>query len=245
MSNIKIAKASNIVKHFEEGLSCTPVLEGEYGACQFTYCTLQAGATWRPKLYKLEEKCQFFLFIQGTGYVAGEKRAWNITETAVFVPNFDNERFFIRAASDLTFIHIEADTTAYDVSEIRHSSITLPRFRGLSQCWTYEEDFKGPGTTSCMLIEHRNLGRFSMGATLGCGPAYNGAHIHNELEQWYIALPGSGFTYTAGDETLQVEGGDITYTPHGFLHGSKAPEGQKLDYVWFEICENGYPGSIA
>lgn len=245
MNNIKISRANCPIAQFNEGLSVTPVLVGEYDACKINRCTLKSGSKWTPDLYSLEENCQFFIFLEGKGYIGGKSRAWNIKEAAVFVPNFEKESFFIYAATDLTFVHIVAKTTDYDKTEIKASSLSLPRFRSISECWTYEEDFKGPGTTSCMLIEHRNLGRFSMGATLGMGPVYNGQHIHNELLQWYIALPNSNFLYTAGDETIEVNGKDITFTPCGFMHGSKAPAGQPLDYIWFEICENGYPGSIA
>ena len=245
MSIVKIVRAADIVPSFQNGLSQTPVLVNEYSDCEFQYCTLKAGADWTPELFQFEDKCQIFLFIQGTGYIGGEKRAWNIRETSVFVPNFDKEKFFIHAGTDLVFVRMLGHMSDYDIRDIRQSSMTLPRFRGLSECWTYEEEFKGPGTTSAMLLEHRNLGRFSMGATLGKGPAYNGDHVHNELEQWYIALPGSSFTYTAGDEKVDVHGGDITYTTHGFHHGSIAKEGETLDYVWFEICHDGYPSSIS
>ena len=38
--------------------------------------------------------------------------------------------------------------------------MVLPRFRTISQGWTYDEDFKDNSvTTSMMLLEHRNLGR--------------------------------------------------------------------------------------
>lgn len=43
---------------------------------------------------------------------------------------------------------------------------------------------------------------------------------------------------------VHVQGGDITYTPHGSHHGSECAEGEKFAYVWFELCENGYPGEI-
>ena len=51
-------------------------------------------------------------------------------------------------------------------------------------------------------------------------------------------------TYTAEDEKIHVQGGDITFTPHGSHHGSECAEGEKFAYVWFELCENGYPGEI-
>ena len=43
---------------------------------------------------------------------------------------------------------------------------------------------------------------------------------------------------------FMVQGGDITYTPHGSHHGSECADGEKFAYVWFELCENGYPGEI-
>ena len=56
--------------------------------------------------------------------------------------------------------------------------------------------------------------------------------------------PGASFTYTAEEEKIHVQGGDITYTPHGSHHGSECADGEKFAYVWFELCENGYPGEI-
>ena len=42
--------------------------------------------------------------------------------------------------------------------------MVLPRFRTISQGWTYDEDFKDNSvTTSMMLLEHSNLGRLYMG----------------------------------------------------------------------------------
>ena len=71
-----------------------------------------------------------------------------------------------------------------------------------------------------MLLEHRNLGRVSCGAVLGDGPSKVGQHIHDALIKWYIMLPGSKMTYTAGDESVVLEGGDISYTPTGYYHGT-------------------------
>ena len=122
--------------------------------------------------------------------------------------------------------------------------MSLPRFRGVSGAWHYKEDFTGADIQQMMMLEHRNLGRLSMGANFGTGPNYIGQHIHNELEQWYIMLPGASFTYTAENEKIHVQGGDITYTPHGSHHGSECADGEKFAYVWFELCENGYPGEI-
>lgn len=245
MGVIKISRAADTRHVFENGLSRQPILVNEYAQCAFERCMMKAGTRWDPELFKFEEKCQIFLFIKGTGYIGTRTEAHNITETAVYVPDFDKVPFFIQAGSDLEFIHILPVMSKWDQESMSSSHIVLPRFRLLSEGWTYSEPFKGPGVKSAIMLEHRELGRFSMGATLGVGPTFSGEHVHNELEQWYIALPGSSFTYTAGDEKLKVLGGDVTYTTHGFRHGSTVDEDEKLDYIWFELCENGYPGNIS
>lgn len=245
MDVIKISRASEVSTNYVDGLARQPILVDEYDQCAFERCTLQAGATWEPPLFSFEEKCQIFLFTEGEGYVATPQEAFNIRECAVFVPLFDEETFFIQARTDLHFIRILPVMSAWDQNAMSESRITLPRFRSLSEGWTYWEPFKGPGVTSVMMLEHRELGRFSMGATLGKGPTFNGDHIHNELAQWYVALPNSSFTYTAGDHSLEVYDGDVTYTPRGFLHGSSVEENEIMDYIWFELCEDGYPGGIS
>ena len=122
--------------------------------------------------------------------------------------------------------------------------MSLPRFRGVSEAWHYKENFTGADIQQMMLLEPRNLGRLSMGANFGTGPNYIGQHIHNELEQWYYALPGAKFTYHVNDEEIPFNEGDLSYTPHGNYHGTSAEDGQRFDYIWFELCENGYPGQL-
>ena len=149
---------------------------------------------------------------------------------------------FLRETMEI--VHFVTELNDYDKTCLREAHMSLPRFRGVSEAWHYKEDFTGADIQQMMLLEHRNLGRLSMGANFGTGPNYIGQHIHNELEQWYIMLPGASFTYTAEEEKIHVQGGDITYTPHGSHHGSECADGEKFAYVWFELCENGYPGEI-
>ena len=139
---------------------------------------------------------------------------------------------------------IEETTSDYDRENMADSHIALPRFRPVSQGWQYEENFKTRDIESYTLIEHRYFGRLSMGAVYGKGPNEVGQHIHNELEQWYYALPGAKFTYHVNDEEIPFNEGDLSYTPHGNYHGTSAEDGQRFDYIWFELCENGYPGQL-
>lgn len=249
MSLIQVARYSDVKYDFKDGYACVPVLEGAFDQARFAHCALQSGHSITPDVYSVTEHNQLFIFTKGKGYVTTPRQAWNVTEPGVFVPEFDSERFTITCSADskqpLEFLHIVTELNDYDKTCLVESRMALPRLRTISQGWTYDEDFKDNSvTTSMMLLEHRNLGRLSMGANFGIGPNYIGQHIHNELEQWYIMLPGASFTYTAENEKVHVQGGDITYTPHGSHHGSECAEGEKFAYVWFELCENGYPGEI-
>jgi hypothetical protein len=248
MSKIKIARYSDDVHEFKDGFSSCPVLVGEYDQASFSRNKLSPGNSVKPERYALDEHNQLFFFFGGRGFVTTPRRAWNITEPSVFVPEFDKEEFIIHASCDskepLEFLHIVTEVSEYDKTCLVESRMTLPRFRGLSEGWTYCENFKEEDTTSLMLLEHRNLGRLSMGAVLGRGPSVIGQHIHNELVQWYFPLKDSSFIYEADGEKVEMTGGDLSYTQTGLYHGSSAKQGQVYDYIWFELCQNGYPGEI-
>lgn len=244
MSVVKFHKNTEYKKDFIGGLSRQSALEGEYGDVAIFKCSLEAGAKWEPELYKEGDRCQMIVFTEGTGYVATQRESFNVKEVSVFIPEFDTEKFFIQANEEMSFIQIIANMSDYDRENMSESRISLPRFRPVSEAWTYKENFKSADIQSYTLIEHRMLGRLSMGAVYGAGPNVVGQHIHNELEQWYYALPGASFTYHVGDEEIPFEEGDLSYTPHGNYHGTSALEGKRFDYIWFELCEEGYPGQL-
>jgi quercetin dioxygenase-like cupin family protein len=248
MALVKISRGSDVKHRYKDGFSNIPILVGEYKDAALFRCALEPGADVSPETYPLTEHNQVFLFTSGRGYITTPRRSFCIDEVSVFVPEFDTEKFTIHSAADsktpLEYVHIITNTNDYDKSCLVESRMALPRFRGISEAWHYKENFTGAEITQMMMLEHRNPGRLSMGANFGKGPNYIGAHIHNELEQWYIMLPGAKFTYTAETERIEVSGGDITYTPRGSRHGSECVDGESFAYVWFELCEDGYPGEI-
>ncbi len=248
MALVQCSRGSDIKHMYTNGVSRVSILEGAYKDAKVERISLQPGADLTPETYSRTEHNQVFLITAGRGYIVTPRRVFNITEVCVFVPDFDKESFTFHCAADaketMEIVHFTTELNDYDKTCLKEAHLTLPRFRGVSQAWHYKEDFTGADIQQMMLLEHRNLGRLSMGANFGTGPNYIGQHIHNELEQWYIMLPGASFTYTAEKEKLHVEGGDITFTPHGSHHGSECAAGEKFAYVWFELCENGYPGEI-
>ena len=232
MGFVKVSRAKDIVYDFDDnGVARVPILVGECKDCALERVAIKPGCDWTPELYKLEEHNQVFLIMDGEGYIRTPRRVYNIDEQAVFVPEFDKE------------IH------PFDLDCLTNARMSLPRFRKLSEAWLYKEFNTAENVQQLTLLEHRNLGRLSMGGTIDQGPTKVGTHIHNELEQWYIVLPGSEFTYYAERdgvrEEIHVTEGDITFTPHGSHHGSWCEEGEAYKYIWFELCTDGYPGNLA
>lgn len=249
MGLVKVAKRKDITFYYKDGYAEIEVLKGECDQAKFMRCSLMPGHSVKPELYSTKEHTQVFLFLEGKGYVVTSRKGFNIEKGfAVFVPDYDIEEFEIACSADskkpLEYIHIVTELNDYDKHCLYASKMRLPRFRNLEDGWSYYEDFKSEDVESRMLLEHRNLGRVSCGAVLGKGPSVVGQHIHNELMQWYIALPGSRMTYTAGGESVLLEGGDISYTPTGYYHGTEAEDGETFDYIWFEMVNECYPGEI-
>ena len=254
MSLVKVSRLKDVVFEYDNnGLARTPILTGECKDCEIERVSLKPGCDWTPDLYKLEEHNQVFLFMDGEGYVRTPREVFNIDEQAVFVPEFDKEQFTIhcspKSKKPLMIMHAVSEINDYDLNCLRNARMALPRFRRLSEAWLYKEHNTAENVQQLTLLEHRNLGRLSMGVTIDQGPTEVGSHIHNELEQWYIALPGSKFTYFAEKdgvrEEIEIREGDITFTAHSTHHGSWCKEGEAYKYIWFELCTNGYPGDLA
>lgn len=249
MGLIKVSKRKDVAFDYHDGFAQVEVLKGECDQARFVRCSLQPGKSIKPELYNTKEHTQVFMFLEGKGYVVTPRKGFNIEKGfAIFVPDYDTEEFEIVCSADskkpLEFLHIITELNDYDKHCLYASKMRLPRFRNLEDGWSYYEDFKSEDVDSRMLLEHRNLGRVSCGAVLGEGPSVVGQHIHDALMQWYIMLPGSRMTYTAGGESVLLEGGDISYTPTGYYHGSEAEEGDRFDYIWFEMVLEQYPGEI-
>jgi mannose-6-phosphate isomerase-like protein (cupin superfamily) len=239
-----VVKSSEIKPEFRNGLSRQHILEGVCSEMDVYKCILKAGEKWMPDVYPFGDRTQFFTFVTPTGYVATREQAYNITDRAVFVPDYDADRFVIHAGKDdLEFWHFIGKQSDYDINRMNYIHIELPRFRLFKDAWRYVEGHTGGAgskTKSHMVLEHRFLGRYSMGWNYGEGPTFIGEHTHPDLEQWYFMLPGCSMTYTAAGEQVEVEGGDATFTEKGTPHGSVVKENQKFDYFWVELATNGY-----
>jgi mannose-6-phosphate isomerase-like protein (cupin superfamily) len=236
MSVISVAKTKKMKMEYANGYARADITLPTHPDVSTFKCAMKAGTKFEPKLYK--DKSQLFIFSKGTGYIGTPTRAFNITEVALFVPFFDNEKVFFQAGTDLEYVEIIVNLGKAEMDRLNYARFTLPRFKLMSECDTYFECFKGKDVISRTLIQFRRLARVSMGFVKGPGPDHVGEHSHEDLMQWYYLLDGAKFIYTAGGESVECEEGDWIGIPKQTPHAIDAPQGGCINYIWFEINVN-------
>lgn len=236
-------------------LSRRELAAGTHPDLKLYECTLKAGCRYEPELLGLDDRMQMFFFVNATGYVATKKKAWNIEEQGIFVPNYKKEAFWIEAGEeDLKFVHIVGVMNAYDEKEFIDYHIILPNMRGKSKSFKYTEYFTGKAGST---IETRRLvldtafGRWFVGLADGKGEsAFVGEHVQEHLQQWNYVLPESKFKYTVNDVEKDAEVGEAFFIPKGSSYSAKPEKDGEIHYLWikfasegFPVGKDGYPGS--
>ena len=105
------------------------------------------------------------MFGKGRGYVTDTKEAHNITELSFYLPDFDHSPFEIHAIDDMEFIMSVVDTEPVGIRNVfDHSHIHLPLLLKSTQMGqVYDQDCKGPNTTSWLVVGPGQMGRILMG----------------------------------------------------------------------------------
>lgn len=228
---IDMVKREDVALDFCGGYAQTEVLKGVYPLVKTYKCALKAGHTAEPVRYP--DKIQVFSFVSGTGYICGEKEAYNIKELSFYIPDFDHEKFTIYAAEDMEIAlwvidMLESDRVAYE-----DTHMILPSFKPFSQCEPYGQSCKGPHTQSWTVIADGNLARVLMGVVKAEGEGTK-ERGHGEVAQWNYCLPGSDFHLTVENETAEHHEGDFSYVTAGLDHSLVADPGKTVFYIWFE-----------
>ena len=100
----------------------------------------------------------------------------------------------------------------YDWEDYSKSHVRLPYFRPLSKCPRYDQDCKGPHTTSWHVLNPKQLGHVILGVVRAVGE---------------------------GTETTHTKAGDFSFIPAGPDHSLIAQPGKEVFYVWYEQFTRG------
>ena len=109
----------------------------------------------------------------------------------------------------------------------------LPFFRTLSKCVKYDQDCKGPNTTSWHVLCSKKLGHVMIGVVraIGEGTVEKG---HPAVHQWNYCVGDSDFEMTVDGVTVPHRAGEWSFIPAGADHSLVAKPGKEVFYVWVE-----------
>ena len=216
----------------ENGVAAVELLPGTYdGGIENTKYFLKAGSHICPTLYK--DKLVLLFFGRGEGYVADPQGAHAIRELSFYAPAFDQKPYEIQAFTDMEFVMAVVDMTADDWADYAASHTRLPFFRSLSECVKYDQDCKGPHTTSWHVLNGKQLGHIMVGVVraVGEGTVEKG---HPAVHQWNYCVGDSDFDLTVDGKTVNHKSGEWSFIPAGLDHSLVAQPGKEVFYVWFE-----------
>lgn len=234
MSKFYIARKEDMACSYnEDGFGCVELLADSHDGSVHNYkCYLKAGSKVAPKMYA--DKIVLFFFGKGKGYVTDQTDAYPIEEEVSFYfPDFDKNVYEIHAIEDMEFVMAVVDMYPCDWEDFKESHLRLPYFRPLSKCVKYDQDCKGPHTTSWHVLNSKHLGHVILGVVRanGEGTIEKG---HPSVHQWNYCLGDSDFDMTVDGETVHHVAGEWSFIPAGPDHSLVAQPGKEVFYVWFE-----------
>ena len=233
MSKFYIARNEEIRCEYNvDGFAITELLPDTHDGTVRNYkCFLKAGSEVKPACYA--DKIVLYFFGKGKGYVADTKDAYPIEEVSFYIPDFARTPFTIHAFEDMEYVMAVVDMYDCDWQDYKASHLRLPYFRPLSRCVKYDQDCKGPHTTSWQVLSSKELGHVIVGAVraVGEGTIEKG---HPSVHQWNYCLGDSDFDMPVDGETVHHVAGEWSFIPAGPDHSLVAQPGKEVFYIWFE-----------
>lgn len=196
-------------------------------------CTVKAGS--EIHLETFSDQTQMLYFTKGTGFIVTKKRAFNINEPSLFVPDLGDCKNVLYAVTDMEWLQLTCVMLDENKKHWNQWHIALPRFCPISKCIEYVEGFRPEEIHSYSIVDTSFVTRMTMGAIIGRGPNKAAPHSYDNLYQWYYGMSGTKFTYKAGDEEIILTEGDWAFIPTNIEHSIEIEDGEQVNYVWFEI----------
>ncbi len=229
-----VSHDAEMKKDFDaNGFAMTELLAGTYdGGIRNYKCWLKRGCHVTPELQS--ESTVLIMFGKGKGYVASDSHLFNVTEPAFYAPDFDKEPYSIHAIEDMEFVISIVENNEDDKKLLNACRVRLPFFTLYSDAVVYDQDCKGPHTTSWSVLGPKQLGRIMCGVVRATGEGTT-EKGHPRVEQWNYCLGDADFELKVDNEpAVPHKGGDWSYVPAGWDHALVAQPGKEVFYVWYE-----------
>ena len=234
MENKYVVREADMKKVFDEhGFAMVELLPGSYqGGVRNYKCWLKAGCEISPELHA--DDTVLLMLGKGKGYITSSKNLFRVTEPSFYVPNFDKEPYTVHAVEDMKFIMSVIEMNEWDKKNYNACHVRVPFFMKYTDGTVYDQDCKGPHTTSWLILGSEHIGRIMVGVVRakGEGTVEKG---HPKVAQWNYCLGDADFKLTIGDEpAVEHKAGEWSYVPAGLDHALVADSGKEVFYVWFE-----------
>ncbi|TXF90379.1 hypothetical protein FUA23_06205 [Neolewinella aurantiaca] len=180
-----------------------------------------------------------YIFTKGTGSIIAEDKNYEIVPETIFLPNII-QSIEIKAdeAAPLHYLKITSKLSEQDQKELEDfpaedtQNVYYAKF---SDCQSYTEPIKSPGTISRTILPNKIIPRVAMGTVQTKGPDEVGAHEHPMLEQLFLGLAGNKCTVYADDAQVEFPEHSLLHIPLGSRHSVTVDEGETLHYVWMDF----------
>ena len=229
-----IAREADMKQEFDaNGFACCELLPGSYdGGIRNYKCWLKAGCQVSPELRAKDTV--LLMFGKGKGYITSASQMHFITEPSFYVPAFAQEAYTVHALEDMEFVMSVIEMNEWDWQKYNECHVRLPFFMKYTDGTVYDQDCKGPHTTSWLILGREQIGRIMLGVVraVGEGTTEKG---HSTVAQWNYCLGDADFELTVADAPAEAhKAGEWSYVPAGLDHSLVAKPGKEVFYVWFE-----------
>lgn len=198
---------------------------------KFYRCNLKAGCSVMPELEP--ERLVVLIFNGKKGFITTPEDLYNVEEPSFFIPDFDRVSYTVHAVKDLEFIMGVFQMNQWDKEFYKNWNLHVPFFSKYSDGVPYDQDCKGPNTSSWSILQPFQLGHLSIGVVKAEGEGTD-EKGHALLHQWNYCLGYSDFKLTVGQDTVDQKAGDWSFIRAGEDHKLLADPGKEVFFVWVE-----------
>ncbi len=173
------------------------IIDSGIDSVTFYRCTMNAGESVMPKLDA--ENIIVLLFNGFSAYIQTSEDIFNISEPAVFIPDFEHFSYTIHALESLEFILCVFPMNTWDKAFFKDWNLHLPFFSLYSDGVRYNYMGRSKNLGSWSLVQPFQLGHLSLSVIRGKGGSVKsqGNPLQN---QWLYTVEDSQYYFSSGNE---------------------------------------------